>query len=101
MSAPRGAISRMDANVWIARLFASQHGVVTRRQALAHGMPAHRIDHLLKVGRWERAHPGVYRLFGSSATWHQRLLAACLAAGDPAVASHRAAASLWGFAISG
>jgi very-short-patch-repair endonuclease/predicted transcriptional regulator of viral defense system len=100
MSAPRGAIWFMNAHERIARLFASQHGVVTRHQALAGGLPAHRIDYLLKVGRWEPVHVGVYRLLESPATWHQRLLGACLAAGRGAVASHRSAARVWDLAVS-
>jgi hypothetical protein len=41
-------------------------------------------------------HPGVYRIAGSESTWEQALLAAVLAAGDDAIASHRAAAVMWG-----
>ena len=40
-------------------------------------------------------HPNVYRLAGVPESWHQRQLAAVLAAPDSA-ASHRAAAFLWG-----
>ncbi len=43
-------------------------------------------------------HEGVYRLNGVPASWRHTLLAACLAAGVSAVASHRAAAALWAFA---
>jgi hypothetical protein len=41
-------------------------------------------------------HAGVYRIEGSESSWEQALLAAVLAAGDDAVASHRAAAVMWG-----
>jgi very-short-patch-repair endonuclease len=40
---------------------------------------------------------GVYRVAGAPPSWRQRLLAACLACGRGAVASHRAAAALWAF----
>lgn len=40
--------------------------------------------------------PGVYRVAGSPVGWPQSVLAACLSAGPEAVASHRAAAVLWG-----
>jgi very-short-patch-repair endonuclease len=40
----------------------------------------------------------VYRTAGAPASWHQQLLAACLAAGPTAVASHRAAGVLWNLA---
>ena len=45
---------------------------------------------------WQRLGHGVYRLSGTSRTWEQRLLAAVLAAGPGAVASHRSAAVLLG-----
>ena len=41
-------------------------------------------------------HPGVYRIAGTEPSWEQALLAAVLAAGDEAIASHRAAAAMWG-----
>ena len=47
------------------------------------------------TARWESPYRGVYRLAGAPRSWRQGLLAACLAAGDGAVASHRAAAALW------
>lgn len=43
-----------------------------------------------------RVQAGVYRTAGARTTWQQQVMAACLAAGRPAVASHRAAAVLWG-----
>ncbi len=51
----------------------------------------------IATGSWERVHKSVYRLAGSSETWRQALIAACLAWGPGAVASHRAAAALWAF----
>ncbi|MBV8296088.1 MAG: hypothetical protein JO085_04560 [Acidimicrobiia bacterium] len=41
-------------------------------------------------------HPGVYRIAGSEPSWEQTLLAGVLAGGEGALASHRAAAILWG-----
>ena len=46
----------------------------------------------------ERVQWGVYRTAGARPTWEHQLLAACLAARASAVASHRAAAVLWGLA---
>jgi very-short-patch-repair endonuclease len=40
-------------------------------------------------------HQGVYRLSGAAPSWEQAILAACLAAGHGAVASHRSAGVLW------
>lgn len=52
----------------------------------------------LRRGRWVAVAPGVYRLAGSPATWQQRALAACLAAGPGAVLSHDAAGAVLGLA---
>ncbi len=49
----------------------------------------------MESGRWELIRPGVFRIAGAPATWHQDLLAACMATSSTAVASHRAAAKLW------
>jgi very-short-patch-repair endonuclease len=78
-----------------SRLFARQHGLITRRQALDAGLSSRSIDHRVAAGFWERAHRGVYRLSGAPSTWQQRVLAACLAAGPPVVASHWTAGALW------
>ena len=80
-----------------AALLAAQHGVIHRRQALAAGHTAKAIEIRLRRAEWTPVHQGVYRLAGALATWHQRVMAACLAAGPRAVASHRAAGALWGF----
>ena len=54
------------------------------------------IQHRVDTGRWGLMHAGVYRIEGSESSWEQALLAAVLAAGDSAIASHRAAAVMWG-----
>lgn len=70
-----------------------QHGVVARRQTA------------LTTSSWSRAitagaligmHPGVARLVGSADTAEQQIVAATLAAGATAIASHRSAAHLHG-----
>lgn len=81
----------------VARIAGSQHGVISRAQALSCGVGGRTIDRRLSSGVWDRLYPGVYRLAGAPATWRQSLLAACLAWGEGAVVSHRAAAALWGF----
>ncbi|HMC05484.1 MAG TPA: hypothetical protein VKJ83_08430, partial [Actinomycetota bacterium] len=50
----------------------------------------------LEAGAWQRVHRGVYRVAGSRQTREQSVLAACLAAGGKAVASHDTAASMHG-----
>src|SRR5688572_13787131 len=80
----------------IASIAAGQHAAVGRRQLLEAGVPAHAIGHRVRDGRLVPLHAGVYRLPGSPVTWHQRIMAATLAAGAGAVASHRAAGFLHG-----
>ncbi len=72
---------------------AAQHGVFTRRQALDAGLSVGEIDGRVQRAVWVAADYGVYRATETPASWHQRVMAACLA--GPAVASHRAAAALW------
>jgi restriction endonuclease-like protein/putative AbiEi antitoxin of type IV toxin-antitoxin system len=85
----------MDHDRVIASLSARQHAVFTRAQALEAGLSADVIDSRLERGVIETIHRGVYRLAGSPSSFRQDLMAACLAAGTRAVASHRAAAALW------
>ncbi len=49
----------------------------------------------MAAGKLTEVLPGVYAFAGVPPTDRQRLMAACLWAGDGAVASHRAAGSLW------
>ncbi|MGZ4138255.1 MAG: DUF559 domain-containing protein [Actinomycetota bacterium] len=81
----------------ISRLATRQHGVFSRTQALRCGATDSSIRTRIVAGRWEWLHPGVYRVAGLPQSWRQLLLAACLAWGDGALASHRSAARLWRF----
>ncbi len=76
----------------------TQHGVVHWDQLRASGMAPSSIVRLVEAGFLVRLHPRVYRLAGAAPTWHRDLMAATLAGGSEAVASHRAAATLWGIA---
>ncbi len=49
-----------------------------------------------RSGAWERLHDGVFRIAGAPPSYEQSLLAACLAIGPEAAASHRSAAVLHG-----
>jgi hypothetical protein len=73
-----------------------QHGVVDRRQALQFGVTKSTLQRWVAHGRLVQVHPGVYRWPAAPTTWRQSLVAACLACGPGAVASHRSAAGLWG-----
>ena len=83
----------MTSDQRIARIAARQHGLFTNPQALAAGLSATAIADRLRAGRLHRLEPQVYRIAGAPDSWHQRLMAACLA--ENGVASHRAAASLF------
>ena len=79
----------------IDRVATLQRGLLTREQAVAI-LGNRRAERWVTDGRLVGIHPTVYRLAGSPNTWEQQLLAAVLAAGGSALASHRAAARLWG-----
>jgi hypothetical protein len=89
-----GGPRRVDFDRRLLELAGRQHYVVARAQLREFGSDR-QIDHRLKQGRLERVHEGVYRIVGSPNTWHQRLLAACLASSGANAASFRAAAQLW------
>jgi very-short-patch-repair endonuclease len=86
--------ARPDALV--AELAAKQHGVVTMDQLLACGMSRSGIARQVKAGRLHRIHRGVYAVGHKRLTFEGRCMAAVLACGEGAVASHRAAGALWG-----
>lgn len=71
-----------------------QLGLVTRPQLRELGLSDRMVHQRLSSGALVRVHPAVFRLAGSPVGWRQRLLAAVLAGGTGAVASHRAAAVL-------
>lgn len=78
-----------------------QHGVVTRAQALACGFSDDRISTRVRSGVWGRPYPGVYGIAGVPETFESRAMAAVLACGDGALASHGTAAALYGLELPG
>jgi hypothetical protein len=80
----------------IGALAAQQHGIFSRAHALGVGFTPAQIKWRLRSGTWELVHQVAYRIAGAPLTWEGNLLAACWAGGFRAVASHRAAAALWG-----
>ncbi|HEY8544132.1 MAG TPA: DUF559 domain-containing protein, partial [Acidimicrobiales bacterium] len=60
------------------------------------GVTREALRHRIGRGRWVWAARRVVRIAGVPETWESRLLAHVLSAGEGAVASHRAAAELWG-----
>jgi hypothetical protein len=77
-------------------LLQRQSGVLTRAQALSHGMTRKQIEVRLGSGRWQRLHPGVYATFTGDPQRSVRLWGAVLRAGDQAALSHQTAAELHG-----
>jgi hypothetical protein len=84
-----------DALAGAARLARHQYALVSRPQAVAVGMTERQVDYLLEVGGLLVVHETVYRFPGAPVTWEQRALAATMAAGPAAFASHRTAARIW------
>lgn len=71
-------------------------GLVSRSRLLSLGISDEQIYGRLERGTLRTIHPGVYATFGTPLDYRARTLAACLAAGPGAVASHRTALSMWG-----
>ncbi len=78
----------------IAAVARGQLGLVTRACCMELGMSRHQVDRRVRRGLWVRVHPGVFAFAGAPASHEQRVLAAVLAAGGGAVASHATAARL-------
>jgi len=78
----------------LLELAGSQHYVVARDQLLKLGS-VRQIEYRLETGLLERVYEGVYRVVGSPCTWHQQLLAACLASSGANGVSFRAGALMW------
>lgn len=75
------------------RIATRQHGLVSRSTS---GLSKSAWYRAVQAGTLDQVHPGVARLPGTAETMEQRILAAVLAVGPGAVASHRSAARLWG-----
>jgi len=75
-----------------------QLGLITRQQARAH-LSDHQIRSLVESGRWERRVHGVYAVGGAPRSYEQTVMAACLAGGARALASHGCAARLLRLAV--
>ena len=82
----------------LARVAARQHGCVSIADLRACGIDdRHGARSLVRAGRLHRIHHGVYAVGHDALTVQGRIMAAVLAGGDGAVASHWASATLWGF----
>lgn len=88
-------IRRVDTASSIDRLAATQHGVLSRGQALRAGLSDRAIARRVASGHWRVLHAGIYAPAAVPPSWLQRLMAAILRGGPSALASHRSAAALW------
>jgi very-short-patch-repair endonuclease len=70
-----------------------QHGLFTAEQARSVGISPAMIKRLVSSGELVVVDYGVYASVLTPPSWHQQLLAVCLA--SPAAASHRSAGALW------
>src|SRR3954454_16004444 len=86
----------MPALSSLSALIERQHGVVSRRQLLALGIPRSTIQHWRARGLLHDLHVGVYAWGHRAVSWHGRCVAALLAGGEGSVISHAAAAVLHG-----
>jgi very-short-patch-repair endonuclease len=79
----------------LGRLATQQHGIFALEHVDALGFSDGARKTRTSSGRWVPVYEGVYRMGGAPRTWRGDLLAACLAAGPDALASHFSAAALW------
>lgn len=75
-------------------LLARQEGVISRTQALASGVTPALLRSMLRAGRWQRLHQGVYVVFTGEPGRPASLWAALLRAGRGAILSHSTAAEV-------
>jgi len=98
MSHPSGEMSRMADTRYrtLAAVAERRHGILTTADLRTAGILSSAERRWIELGRLVPLSRGVYRLAGAPVTPHQRLLGSVQFNGDGAVASHRAAAWLWG-----
>jgi very-short-patch-repair endonuclease len=82
-------------DVAVSRLAARQYSLAHRHQLLDLGMTPRQIHARLANGWLRPLHQSVYLVGHAGQSSEQAVLAACLAVGSEAVASHRSAAGLW------
>lgn len=88
-----GAVPRPQSQ--IDQLFASQHALISRHQALVAGLSDDQIFRLVKTGRWDRPQAGVYGVAGVPYTPERTLLAGCLSARVATMTFGRSASWMW------
>jgi very-short-patch-repair endonuclease len=76
------------------RLLSWQHGIIAAWQAEAAGISSRHMQALVRAGRWQRLHFGVYATFTGEPPRSAVLWAAALRTGPQALLSHETAAEL-------
>lgn len=79
----------------LRRLAERHYSVFSAGQAAARGVSGDVLFRAVRRGVCLRLHAGVFAFAGSPDSWERSVMAACLAGGDGAVASHRSAARIW------
>lgn len=79
----------------LRELASRNYAVFTLAHAARCGVSADTLFRAVKRGTCVRLHAGVFAFAGAPDSWERSVLAACLAAGKDAVASHRTAARIW------
>src|SRR5688500_7622580 len=92
----RAAIHRMPVDRALDAEMASHHALITYNRVLELGGSAALAFDRVHTKAWLSPYRGVYRDAAAPQTPEQDLLAAVMASGELAVASHRSAAWLWG-----
>jgi len=81
---------------FLFRVAAGQRFLVSRAQVNGAGFDDKYLNYQVACQRWVRVHDGVYQIDRRPLDWEAKLMAAVLACGPNALASHRAAMVLWG-----
>jgi very-short-patch-repair endonuclease len=86
---------RTQRGTALADLAGRQHGVISARQLAEFGVARETIARWKRDGKLHSLHRGVYAVGHKDLSWEGRCVGAILA-NEPAVASHRTAAWIWG-----
>lgn len=78
----------------VATVAQRQLGLLTREQAVGVGMTRSMVEQRVASGIWVIRHSGVYAIAGTPMSWNHKVMAAVLAAGSDALASHLTGAAL-------
>ena len=88
--------SALDSELALRAIAAAQRHLFTTDQAITAGWCRQRLHRWRRTGKIDRVHASVYRFAGSLPTWEAEVLAAVIACGAGALASHRTAMALHG-----